>query len=195
MRNPAAVGGVSVTRATTSFVAFSADEDPLLVAWARFRAPLAIMAVDRRSAAPSVPGGVVQPRQGQRGSEPYAAPRRMGFWRLVASNNRELGRSYHLYDSHDRAREHVLQLQADARSLVVEVVPGPRTGSTGWVLRHDGQPVLTCGRWYASASTGAASAAGALGALASAAVFTSAELRHASGRVRRLAPAGSTGDA
>ena len=177
--------GSAEARPVISFAGFSSRDESLLAAWAEFRAPLARSAAVRIAPADRIPDERVQ---SHRGSPPLSNKERMpvGFWRLVAANHRELGRSFVLYDDFSRAREHVARLQSVA--LTTMIVPGPRSGTRGWVLRHDDRPVLMCSRWHESHSACAASAEGARSALAVARVALSPEVRGRSGRVRRTVP-------
>lgn len=141
----------------------------MLLAWARFRGTLAVG-----------PTRHLPPVRPARPSDPVS-----GLWRLLATNNRELGRSFLLYRRVESARAHVMQLQSDPEALTVEHVPGPTSGSRGWVILASGSPVMTCSRWYGSLSTGAVAAAGALLALRTAVVTDAPDRSDASGRFRR----------
>lgn len=154
------------------FWEFPSPDDPMLLAWARFRGTLA-------SSSPRRPSG-----QG-----PLAAVgNRPALWRLLATNNRELGRSFHLYERFDVARAHVERLQRDPDGLSIEHITGPTNGSRGWVVLAGGKPIMTCGRWYSSMSTGAVAAAGALEAFRVAALARESESSTTSGRLRRHSP-------
>lgn len=170
-RSPIAFPREAPSRAVVSFAGFTSGDDARLDAWAVFRSSL------------SGALGAPQPTGGQVRSP--AAPRRdsvAGFWRLLATNNRELGRSFLLYARFEQAHTHVKELQADVAGLSIHLVPGPRTGSRGWVVRHRSRPVLSCSRWYESASTGSTSAERALVALVGAELREEPERRTRSGR-------------
>jgi len=155
--------------ARVRFTEFVTSDDPMLQAWARFRGTLA-----------AGPTRVLpNPRP------PHSQSPNSGLWRLLATNNRELGRSYLLYHRFDAARAHVVQLQSDPDSLTIEHVPGPSNGSRGWVIVAAGAPVMTCSRWYSSLSTGAVAAAGALEAFRTAVLTDVPDRSDASGRFRR----------
>lgn len=130
------------------FAAFRSNDEPMLLSWMRFR--------DLVHAADSV-GPRRQPEQRQPPQQPVAstrtAPGHSGVWRVLASNNRELGRSSQSYASFEQAKAHVLHLQSRHDELVVTAVVGPQPGLYGWLLEHDGVPVITCGRWYAPSSS------------------------------------------
>lgn len=113
------------------------------------------------------------------------AEQRSGFWRLLASNNREVARSFLLYDGFRRAQAHVQQMQAHADALSIVIVRVQRNGSRGWVITHDDAPVIMCSRWYDSISTGVAAAEGALAALPTARLATAPDRSSASGRFQR----------
>ncbi len=154
------------------FTEFATSDDPMLLAWARFRGTLA--------AGPT--------RMLPNARPPQSRTPNSGLWRLLATNNRELGRSFLLYHRFDAARAHVVQLQSDPDGLTIEHVPGPSNGSRGWVIVAAGSPVMTCSRWYSSLSTGAVAAAGALEAFRTAVLTDAPDRSDASGRFRRRAP-------
>ena len=162
-------------RARVRFTEFVTSDDPMLLAWARFRGTLA--------AGPTRALPTARPPQPQTPNS--------GLWRLLATNNRELGRSFLLYHRFDAARAHVMHLQSDPDSLTIEHVPGPTNGSRGWLIVAAGAPVMTCSRWYSSLSTGAVAAAGALEAFRTAVLTDSPDRSDASGRFRRRASLGA----
>lgn len=164
-------GGISRAAAQprVEFWEFPSPDDPMLLAWARFRGTLA-----------SSPRGRVPEQR-----VASTAGHRSALWRLLATNNRELGRSFHLYERFDLARAHVEKLQRNPDGLSIEHVTGPTNGSRGWVILAGGKPIMTCGRWYSSMSTGAAAAAGALEALRSAVLAVDPESSAAAGKLRR----------
>ena len=162
-------------RSRVAFTEFRSSDDPMLRAWARFRSTLAT--------GPARVSAEVRPA-------PTAA-RRSGLWRLLATNNRELGRSFLLYGRFEVARSHVEQLQSDPDALTIEHVPGPSNGSRGWLILAADTPVMTCSRWYNSMSTGAFAAAGALAALRTAVLADAPDVSDASGRFRRRTSVGT----
>ena len=172
------LGDVRSGRARVTFTEFRSADDPLLRAWSRFRdtfpTPLATSAaVRQRDSPPTRPIPVV------------ALDRPPALWRIHATNNRELGRSFVLYSSFEVARDHVLRLQERSVDLEVAIIPGPLNASRGWALLHEGSPVMTCSRWYSSASTGIAAAAGALAAVRHAVLSDEADRSAPSGRFSR----------
>ncbi len=156
-------------RARVRFTEFASSDDPMLLAWARFRGALFV--------GPASAPTRVRPTPAD---DPTS-----GLWRLLATNNRELGRSFLLYHRFETARTHVMQLQADPDSLRVEHVSGPINGSRGWVMMAEDAPVMTCSRWYSSLSSGAAAGAGALDAFRTALLTDAPDRSDASGRFRR----------
>ncbi|UYK40070.1 hypothetical protein [Microbacterium terricola] len=174
-------GGVMV-RARVAFTAFESPDDPLKLAWRRFRDPLVPLAGAQRvrEAAEHVASAPAGPRS--------------GLWRLMASNNREIGRSYHLYRSFERARTHVEQLQAAPDALEVEMLTAPGGSARAWILTAHGMPVMTCSRWYASSSSGAEAAALALAALPGAVLSPAADRCGPSGRFVRRTPRSDSAD-
>lgn len=190
MSSPLVDALIAAPSPVISFAGFVTRDDSLLAAWANYRVPLARSASERQAPADPAPGEKVQSHRGPSSPQPQHGPNTpVGFWRLVAANHREIGRSFLLYDDFVRAREHVAKLQSDHDALTVDVVPGPGIGVHGWVLRHRGRPVLMCSRWYDSSSTCAAAAIGARTAFISARLSAAPEVRGRSGRVQRPAPA------
>lgn len=165
----ASCSDASQARGRVTFTAFRSMDDPMLMAWARFRQPF----VSLSTGAVAVPHRPSKREVATRPTETAAAGRpeaRSGLWRLLATNNRELGRSFHLYGSVEAARAHVERLQVEGANLEIAIVPGPLNSSRGWIVTHDGSPVMTSSRWYDSSSTGAEAAVGALAAFARAIV-------------------------
>lgn len=178
-----------------SFTFFPTSDDPMLLAWMRFRGALT-------GPAASVPGsvgpsavrdgtGVLADQRVTGATRSAAAGGAPGFWRLIATNNRELGRSFHLYRSFEHARAHVAHTQEKPDALQVVFVSGPSRADKGWVLTVDGSPVMTCSRWYTSVSTRATAASVARDALASARLADLPDHCGPSGRFVRRAPAGA----
>lgn len=125
---------------------------------------------------PSV--SLASPRGGKAIASSSAAPRSAAdlgdgvlYWRLVASNNRELGRSAFLYQSVEQARRHVERIMSVAAELKIDAVADRPALRRGWVLSQDATPVMTSARWYSSSSTSVSSAASALAALRGARVL------------------------
>ncbi len=126
------------------FWSFASPNDPMRDSWNRFRDSVVTTAT-----APK------QPPADQ-----------AGIWRLLAINNRELGRSAHLYPSAAAARAHLTRLRERLDDLQVTPVSGPRPGSRGWYMTLDNRIVVTCGRWYGAAASSAEAAAACRDALA-----------------------------
>ena len=175
---------------------FRSSDDPALHSWLRFR-DSRLRHRASNGAAATLEGSAGSAVVGAPGTAPSARPDRRvagaesgapGFWRLVASNNRELGRSFLLYRGFEHARSHVDLVQADPEALEVVYVSGPHQGARGWVITHEGAPVLTCSRWYDSLSARAAAATGALAALPTARVAGLPDRSGPSGRFVRRAP-------
>lgn len=179
---PLAAGqdAVEPPNATILFRSFSSIEEPMVQKWIRFRngivadAPVSLQAA--RAARPAVPGEPATHGPAESGGGVL-------YWRLVASNNRELGRSAFLYQSVEQARRHVARIVAAVDEIRIEAVADRPSARRGWVLSLDAHPVLTSARWYSSSSTSAASAASALAALRGARVLIS-PLTHPGSRRR-----------
>lgn len=161
---------------------FRSPRDPMLRAWLTFRSQI-VADVELRMPVPA-------------GTETSAAGQGLyGVWRLLATNNRELGRCASLYGSPVEALRDAEATQAAAAELTVTVVRGTRPMTHGWVLRHGAEPVVTGSRWYESASEAKAAAAAARRALLTATIVNGVSMGTQSGRRQRraLAPAESLG--
>ena len=112
----------------------------------------------------------------------------VGIWRLLASNNRELARSWVAYPSFEAARDDVIRLQAAVDELVVSVVRGETASQYGWLATLRGEPVISSGRWFGASSTSLHSALTTLADFALAAV-SPAPVRAADRRARALSDA------
>ncbi|MBO1737922.1 hypothetical protein [Leifsonia sp. TF02-11] len=158
------------------FSMFRSSSDPMFLAWARFlqaveagaRRTASVAAVTVAPGAPSRPLEQVRRAQPVVRAVPATAP--CGVWRVLAPNNRELGRSARAYTSFASARAHVTALRASVDELGIVAVNGERAGMSGWYVTRKGLPVITCGRWYGAAASGATAALAALDALAVAVV-------------------------
>ncbi|WP_167040798.1 hypothetical protein [Salinibacterium sp. ZJ454] len=157
-----------------AFTEFLVPDDPMRLAWARFRSTLA-----------------GPPRVLHKTSPTQTPNPQSTLWRLLATNNRELGRSFLLYHSFEAARAHIQQVQARPDSLKIEHMPALNNGLRGWIIMAADAPVMTCSRWYSSLSTGAEAASRALEALRTAELADSPDRSDASGRFRRRAPVGA----
>lgn len=117
--------------ASIVFSSFTSAADPMPRAWSRFRDQLT--ATDEHHV--------------ERFADPLSGP--VCVWRLLASNNRELGRSAALFRSFDEAREAVFDLRRARPAFEIRSVHGPNAGTHGWFASEPGSaPVMTCGRWY-----------------------------------------------
>jgi len=89
-----------------------------------------------------------------------------GVWRLLATNNRELGRGSALHPAPDEAWADAEEMSARAEQLSPTTVRGDLSTRHAWALRLNGEPVLISSRWYESpgeAATAARSAREQLG--------------------------------
>jgi hypothetical protein len=157
------------------FSSFRSGHDPMLESWSRFRE-----AVDPPVLAPvaaHAPGQGLVPAAGG-----AASGGRTGVWRLLATNNRELCRSAHIYPTFSGARAHVAVLRERIDDLVVTPVIGARPGSRGWYMTLNGVIVVTCGRWYGAAASSAEAASASLEALATAVIMEESRAVTAPGR-------------
>lgn len=134
-------------------------DDPMVRKWTLFRNTILPGGGATRAGEPVI-------RAEPSGKGPGAAGS-VVYWRLVASNNRDLGRSSYLYGTADQARRHIERVIHAGRLELSAIVDGSTT-RRGWVLTSDGEPVMTCARWYGSSSTAASSAVSALAAFRSA---------------------------
>ncbi|SDZ33480.1 hypothetical protein [Herbiconiux ginsengi] len=157
------------------FSSFRAGGDPMLDSWNRFRQ---VVAPVSSAGSPERAGS----RPGVASTIASGAAERTGIWRILATNNRELCRSAHVYPSFSSARAHVLQLRDRIDELVVTPVIGPRPGSRGWYMTLNGVVVVTCGRWYGAAASSAEAASASLEELARAAISEAARDVTAPGR-------------
>jgi hypothetical protein len=142
------------TQPSLVFSVFESVQDPRYDGWVRFRDAIStgIPFTDRSTPpAPivSCPIGLARP----------------AIWRLLASNHREIGRSWSAYSTFDAARGHVLELQQRVAELDVVVIRDARAGRYGWIASLRGKPVITAGRWFGASSASSDSAAVALAAL------------------------------
>lgn len=108
-----------------------------------------------------------------------------GVWRVLATNNRELGRCATLHASPAEALKDAEMAKLGAAQLSATVVRGTQPMTHGWVLRRDGHAVLTASRWYESASEANAAAKAARAAVDSAAVVGGVSIGTQSGRRHR----------
>lgn len=93
------------------------------------------------------------------------AEQRVGVWRLLATNNREIARCAYIYGSFLKARANALHVQRRVDDVVISTIHGPVAGTHGWFASLDGGIVLTCSRWYETSSLSLEAADGAIEAL------------------------------
>jgi hypothetical protein len=164
------------------FLAFSSTGDQKYRGWASFRDSVA----NGRPIGEAMPV-VAARRAGDRGFVDLST---VGIWRLLASNNRELARSWVAYPSYAAARDDVARLQAAVESLVVTVVRGESASQYGWLATLDDEPVISSGRWFGASSTSMHSALTTLADFALATI-SEAPARPVDRRARALTNAGA----
>ena len=69
-------------------------------------------------------------------------------WQLVSANNRQLARGVGIHGTFELARLHAERVVDSGSRVVVEHVSEPLRGVYGWFATVDGEPVMTCARWY-----------------------------------------------
>lgn len=153
------------------FDTFRSTNDPLLAAWLSFRS----------RAMPAEPAPVLDLRS-REASEKRGV---FGVWRLLATNNREIGRGSTLHDSPDSAWIDAESMRSRYEELTPVVLGGPRSMRHGWALRLDGHPVLLCSRWYESPGEANAAARAARGALGRSTIVRAVNIGTRSGRRHR----------
>jgi hypothetical protein len=156
------------TTASIVFSSFTSAADPMPRAWSRFRDQL--VATEQRSA-------------------DHRADLQFGpvcVWRLLASNNRELGRSAELYRSFEDARAAVFDARL-VQSFEIRSVHGPNAGTHGWFVHGPDAPALmTCGRWYGAHAASVDAARHSIEAFHRAAVLTEGHRRLSPDRRRSI---------
>jgi hypothetical protein len=172
-RVPAAVNVTRICKRIMSatprivFSTFRSSNDPMFLAWARF-----LRSVES-AARQSERATVVERPAAEAAARLAAGPAAIGacgIWRILASNNRELGRSARAYTSFESARSHVLRLRAGLDDLTVSAVTGGRPGMHGWYMSVRASAVITCGRWYGAAASSAEASLATIDALRDAVV-------------------------
>jgi hypothetical protein len=165
------------------FLAFASKNDQRFRGWATFRESIG-------SAKPV--GDALPPASARRPADHGIVElASVGIWRLLASNNRELARSWVAYSSFDAARDDVTRLQRSVEQLVVSVVRGESASQYGWLATLDGEPVISSGRWFGASSTSLHSALTTLADFALASV-SPAPVRATDRKARALSDAGSS---
>lgn len=163
------------------FMGFPSKHDPALLAWLGLRERVAVEAGALQMpefAAPSAPSAQGAPRAP--GADDW-----IGIWRLLAPNNREIGRSAFIYGSFEVAQANVTFLKHSAAELTPISFHGPTGGMHGWYVALKGRLVFTCARWYETGQLSLEAAAGAIQAMSGA--FVSQGPHQFSGR-RRTRP-------
>lgn len=191
----ASCSDTTLPRGRVTFTVFHSMDDPMLMAWARFRHPFVVRTAEASPRPARSVSRTVSTRTLHRSAPGRPEEGSPGLWRLLATNNRELGRSFNLYSSVEAAREHVERLQSDGARLQIDIVPGLLNSSRGWIITHEGSPVMTSSRWYASSSTGAEAAAGALAAFVRALISPLVDHSPLSGGAGRRRILGASADA
>lgn len=69
-------------------------------------------------------------------------------WQLVSGNNRQLARSVRVYSTFEDALAGAKASRALASQLEVALVSEHHRGVYGWYASIDGEPLITCSRWY-----------------------------------------------
>ena len=176
-----------VTRASIALRSFPSVDEPMVQKWMRFRNTIVAdhSVAHTPDRATSTPGdrparALIGPSEGV-----------VVYWRFVASNNRELGRSSFLYQSVEQAARHVERIIGSVARLRADTLTDATPSRRGWVMTLDGVPVMTSARWYSSSSSCAASAALALSSLRDARLVSPPPTH---GHVRRVVAADVTGD-
>jgi hypothetical protein len=160
------------------FSTFRAENDPTMQSWARFRNHIQSVHPVVGRYADEVPPAAATPSSSAQGVASY--------WRLLASNHRELARSYFLYSSYARARTHVEQILEDPSSVEIVTLIGSDVRSHGWYgVIGSGGPVITCSRWYGGSAAAYDAAQASIRALATAIVMDGRRPTVAAGSVLR----------
>ncbi len=134
------------------FSTFRSSNDPMFLAWARFLR--SVESAARYAERANIAEQTVSETAARLSSGPVASGA-CGIWRILASNNRELGRSARAYTSFETARTHVLRLRGSLDELSITAVTGGRPGMHGWYMSAKTSAVITCGRWYGAAASSA----------------------------------------
>jgi hypothetical protein len=140
------------TQPVLVFSAFDSVRDPRYVGWGGFRDAVGT----------GIP--ITEGEMTAKAARPVE-PARPGIWRLLASNHREIARSWSAYPSFDAAQGHMLELQQSVAELEVVVVRDARAGRYAWTASFRGRAVITAGRWFGASSASFDSAALALAVL------------------------------
>ena len=137
------------------FMGFPSRDAAGLAAWTAFRELVGVGAGL---------GVVAEPTRSRVARSPHTVGHQVGIWRLLAPNNREIGRSAFLFGTFAAARTNVSQLKEQTAEMIATPFHGPTSGSHGWFVSVSGRLVFTCARWYETASLSLEAAAGAIAA-------------------------------
>ena len=69
-------------------------------------------------------------------------------WQLVSANNRQLARGAVVLDTFEDAHADAARTVERHADLTIDFISEGRRGVYGWFASLDGQPVMTCSRWY-----------------------------------------------
>ena len=97
-------------------------------------------------------------------------------WQLVSGNNRQLGRSARIYGSFGHASADAQRTVDRASLMDVSLTSERLRGVYGWYAAIEGEPVVTCSRWYETERDRARSIALALPSMASAVLLAGTRL-------------------
>ena len=144
------------------FLAFASTSDRRFAGWAALRDSIGM---GRPFDEDTFPAAARRP------ADPAAVKvASVGIWRLIASNNRELARSWVAYSDFEAARTHVAHLQANVEALELSLVRGESASQYGWLASLNGVPVIMSGRWFGAASSSLQSASTTIAELGRASV-------------------------
>ena len=145
------------------FLSLGSTKDRRFAGWAAFRNAIGAARIVGETPVPAH-----SPVDAQAGQSA------VGVWRLLASNNRELARSWRAYPSFESASAEVARLQERVDALQIAVVRGESASHYGWFAMLDGEPVISSGRWFGASSTSQHSAETAIAELALATITEAA---------------------
>lgn len=143
------------------FMGFPSRDAAGLAAWTAFRELVGVGAGL---------GVVAEPTRSRVARSLHTVGHQVGIWRLLAPNNREIGRSAFLFGTFAAARANVSQLKEQTAEMIATTFHGPIAGSHGWFVGIGGRLVFTCARWYETASLSLEAAEKAVAALRDAVV-------------------------
>ncbi len=97
-------------------------------------------------------------------------------WQLISGNNRQLGRSARIYGTFESASEDARRIVEGGASLQVSFISEHLRGVYGWYATSEGEPAVTCSRWYETERDRARSIALALPSLSAAVLLPGTRL-------------------